>query len=163
MNVARLRQIEDIYQAAAENAPADRDAFISARCLGDDDLRLEVESLLSYDDISDSFIDSLPDAIAAEMFADEAAAELIGTTLGHYRIERLLGEGGMGKVYLADDTLLDRKVALKILPPGLIEEHDRLKRFKQEAKAASGLNHPNILTIHEFGSNEGSNYIVTEF
>ncbi|HEX6125028.1 MAG TPA: protein kinase [Pyrinomonadaceae bacterium] len=163
MNAARLKQIEDIYQASAENAPADRAAFISARCGGDDELRLEVESLLYYDDISNSFIDSSPDAIAAEMFAGEVAPELIGTTVGHYRIERLLGEGGMGKVYLADDMLLSRKVALKILPPSLIEHHDRLKRFKQEAKAASALNHPNILTIHEFGTDEGSNYIVTEF
>jgi serine/threonine protein kinase len=163
MNATLLKQIEEIYHAAAENAPSDREAFVSAQCSGDQRLRREVESLLSYDDISDSFIDSSPDAIAAEIFADEAVPELIGTTVGHYRIERLLGEGGMGKVYLADDTLLSRKVALKILPPRLIEQHDRLKRFKQEAKAASGLNHPNILTIHEFGTDEGSNYIVTEF
>ncbi len=163
MNATRLKQIEEIYHATAENAPSDWEAFVGARCGGDEDLRREVESLLSYDEISDSFIDSSPDAIAAEMFANEVVPELIGTTVGHYRIERLLGEGGMGKVYLADDTLLSRKVALKILPPSLIEHHDRLKRFKQEAKAASALNHPNILTIHEFGTDEDSNYIVTEF
>ena len=163
MNATRLKQIEEIYHATAENAPSDWEAFVSARCGGDEDLRREVESLLSYDEISDSFIDSSPDAITAEMFADEVVTELIGTTVGHYRIERLLGEGGMGKVYLADDMLLSRKVALKILPPRLIEHHDRLKRFKQEAKAASALNHPNILTIHEFGTDEDSNYIVTEF
>ncbi len=163
MNATRLKQIEAIYHAAAENAPSTRAAFVTARCGGDENLRLEVEALLSYDGISDSFIDSSPDAIAAEMFADEVVPELIGTTVGHYRIERLLGEGGMGKVYLAGDTLLSRKVALKILPSSLIEQHDRLKRFKQEAKAASALNHPNILTIHEFGTDEDSNYIVTEF
>ncbi len=163
MNATRLKQIEEIYHATAENAPSDWEAFVGARCGDDEDLRREVESLLSYDETSDSFIDSSPDAIAAEMFADEVVTELIGTTVGHYRIERLLGEGGMGKVYLADDTLLSRKVALKILPPSLIEHHDRLKRFKQEAKAASALNHPNILTIHEFGTDEDSNYIVTEF
>lgn len=163
MNATRLRQIEDMYQAAAENAPADREAFIRARCRDDDDLRLEVESLLSFDDTSDSFIDSSADAIAADMFADELSTDLVGTTLGHYRITRVLGEGGMGKVYLADDMLLGRKVALKILPSTLIEHPDRLRRFKHEAKAASGLNHPNILTIHEFGSDQGSNYIVTEF
>ncbi|MEP6944843.1 MAG: protein kinase [Acidobacteriota bacterium] len=156
-------QIEELYHAATEIAPSNIAAFVSSRCGDDDDLRLEVEALLSYDDISDSFIDSSPDAIAAEMFAAEVVPELIGTTVGHYKIERLLGEGGMGKVYLADDTLLSRKVALKILPPSLIEHHDRLKRFKQEAKAASALNHPNILTIHEFGTEEDSNYIVTEF
>lgn len=163
MDLTRLKQIEEIYHAVVEDAPSDREAFFSARCGGDQDLRREVESILSYDEISDSFIDSSPDAIAADLFAEEDAQEFVGKTVGHYRIERLLGKGGMGKVYLADDTLLSRKVALKVLPPSLIENHDRLKRFKQEAKAASGLNHPNILTIHGFGTDENSNYIVTEF
>lgn len=163
MDVTRLKQIEEIYHAVAEIAPSERESFVNDRCSGDLNLRREVESLLSYDEISDSFIDSFPDAIAAEIFADEAAPDLIGETVGHYRIERLVGEGGMGKVYLAADTLLSRKVALKILPPSLIEHHGRLKRFKQEAKAASALNHPNLLTIHEFGTDKGSNYIVTEF
>lgn len=163
MNATRLKQIEEVYHAAADSSPAHREAFLSGECRGDDDLLQEVRSLLSYDEISDSLIDGTPDAIAAEMFADELETEFIGTTVGHYRIERLLGEGGMGKVYLADDMLLSRKVAIKILPQTLVEQHDRLKRFKQEAKAASGLNHPNILTIHEFGTDEGSNYIVTEF
>ena len=163
MNASRLNQIEEIYHAAADHAPEHREEFISAQCGSDVELRVEVESLLSYEDISDSFIDSTPDAVAAEMFADEISPDLIGTTVGHYRIERLVGEGGMGKVYLADDTLLSRKVALKILPPTLAEHSDRLKRFKQEAKAASALNHPNILTIHEFDADKGSNYIVTEF
>ncbi len=163
MNATRLKQIEQIYHAAVETTPAHRDAFVSGEC-GDDDVLLhEVRSLLSYDEISDSIIDGSPDAIAAEMFADKIESEFLGTTVGHYRIERLIGEGGMGKVYLADDMLLSRKVALKILPQTLIEQLDRLKRFKQEAIAASGLNHPNILTIHEFGTDEGSNYIVTEF
>lgn len=163
MNATRLKQIEEIYHAAADTEPAYREAFLSDECGEDDALFEDVRSLLSYDEISDSIIDGIPDAIAAEMFANELESEFIGTTVGHYRIHRLLGEGGMGKVYLADDLLLSRKVALKILPQTLIEQGDRLKRFKQEAKAASGLNHPNILTIHEFGIDEGSNYIVTEF
>ena len=163
MNATRLKQIEEIYHAAADTAPVHRDAFLNGECGQDDSLLQEVRSLLSYDDVSDSLIDGSPDAIAAELFVDEFESEFIGTTLGHYRIERLLGEGGMGKVYLADDTLLSRKVALKILPQTLIEQRERLNRFKQEAKAASGLNHPNILTIHEFSTDDGSNYIVTEF
>lgn len=163
MNATRLKQIEEIYQATADTEPAYREAFLSDECGEDNALLEDVRSLLSYDEISDSIIDGTPDAIAAEMFAEELESEFIGTTVGHYRIDRLVGEGGMGKVYLADDLLLSRKVALKILPQTLIEQCDRLKRFKQEAKAASGLNHPNILTIHEFGTDEGSNYIVTEF
>jgi serine/threonine protein kinase len=163
MNATRLRQIEEIYHAAAEDALPDRQASIRARCGGDHVLEQEVEALLSYDEVSESFLDGSPDAVAAEMFAGEVEAEIIGSMVGHYRVERLIGEGGMGKVYLADDTLLSRKVALKILPTSLIEHRDRLQRFKQEAKAASGLNHPNILTIHEFGTDEDSNYIVTEY
>jgi serine/threonine protein kinase len=163
MNATRLKQIEEIYHATADTEPAYREAFLRDECGEDNALLEDVRSLLSYDEISDSIIDGTPDGIAAEMFADELESELIGTTVGHYRIERLVGEGGMGKVYLADDMLLSRKVALKILPQSLLERSDRLKRFKQEAIAASGLNHPNILTIHEFGTDEGSNYIVTEF
>lgn len=160
MNATRLKQIEEIYHAAVDSASMD--TVLKARCGNDENLRREVESLLTYEGISDSFIDSFPDAFAAEMFSGEAPA-LIGETIGHYEIKRLLGEGGMGEVYLADDNRLGRRVALKILPPGLMEHHDRLKRFKQEAKAASALNHPNILTIHEFGTENDSHYIVTEF
>jgi serine/threonine protein kinase len=164
MNAVRLRQIEEIYQIAADSAPDHRAALVDSKCGGDEVLRREVESLLSFDEISDSFIDNSPDAIAAEMFADEeVSSPLIGKTIGHYKIQRLLGEGGMGEVYLADDAHLNRKVALKILPSGIVEQQDRLKRFKQEAIAVSALNHPNILTIHEFGTEGQTNFIVTEF
>lgn len=164
MNSTRLKQIEEIYHAAADSSPIDRVAFVRAECGEDENLRREVESLLSYEEVSDSFIDSSPDAIAAEMFSEpDDLPALIGKTIGRYSIKKLLGLGGMGEVYLADDSLLNRKVALKLLPPGLIEHRDHLKRFKQEAQAASALNHPNILTIHEFGTENGSNYIVTEF
>jgi serine/threonine protein kinase/TolB-like protein/Flp pilus assembly protein TadD len=85
------------------------------------------------------------------------------TTLSHYRIVSKLGAGGMGEVYLAEDTRLDRKVALKLLPAEFTEDADRVRRFIQEAKAASALNHPNIITIHEIGQAEGAHYIATEF
>ena len=85
---------------------------------------------------------------------------MVGTELKErYRIERALGEGGMGEVYLASDAKLDRKVALKLLPSGFTDDKDRLRRFIQEAKAASSLNHPNIITIHEIGQAEGSHFI----
>src|SRR5262245_13739244 len=85
------------------------------------------------------------------------------TTLSHYRIVSKIGEGGMGEVYLAQDTKLDRKVALKILPVELAANQDRMRRFVQEAKAASALNHPNILTIFEFDETESGQFIATEF
>src|SRR5713101_8228752 len=86
-----------------------------------------------------------------------------GASLSHYRIVSKLGAGGMGEVYLAQDTKLDRKVALKILPADLAANHDRMRRFTQEAKAAAALNHPNIATIHEIGESDGVNFIAMEF
>ena len=86
-----------------------------------------------------------------------------GTKLGRYEIRSKIGAGGMGEVYLAQDTRLDRKVALKILPADLAANQDRMRRFVQEAKAAAALNHPNIATIHEIGESDGVNYIAMEF
>src|SRR6201989_3288768 len=85
-----------------------------------------------------------------------------GTQLGRYEIRARIGEGGMGEVYLAQDTKLDRRVAIKFLHEEFSKDTDKLGRFIQEAKAASALNHPNILTVHEIGEVDGKNYIATE-
>src|SRR6266404_5783013 len=85
------------------------------------------------------------------------------STISHYRIVSKIGAGGMGEVYLAQDTKLDRKVALKILPADVAANQDRMRRFVQEAKAASGLNHPNIITIYEIDETESGHFIATEF
>ena len=87
----------------------------------------------------------------------------VGTKLGRYEIRSQVGAGGMGEVYLAQDTMLDRKVALKILPPALAEDKDRMNRFVREARLASALNHPNIITIHEIGEIDGVHFIATEY
>ena len=86
-----------------------------------------------------------------------------GTSISYYRIVSRLGAGGMGEVYLAEDTRLGRKVALKVLPPQFTKEADRIRRFEQEARSASALNHPNIITIFEVGRSGDTNFIVTEF
>src|SRR5207244_6190220 len=88
---------------------------------------------------------------------------MISETISHYRILSKLGAGGMGEVYLAQDTKLDRKVALKILPADVAAHQDRMRRFVQEAKTASALNHPNILTIYEIEQIDSVNFIATEF
>jgi eukaryotic-like serine/threonine-protein kinase len=87
---------------------------------------------------------------------------MIGQTLGHYRIEAKLGEGGMGEVYRARDTVLGRKVAVKVLPPDQLRV-DRLQRFLREARAASQINHPNVVAIHEITESNGVHFIVMEY
>src|SRR2546421_4041945 len=87
----------------------------------------------------------------------------VGTRLGRYEIRSKIGEGGMGEVYLAEDSKLNRKVAIKILPAEVASDHERMRRFVQEAKAAAALNHPNIAHIYEIGESGGVNFIVTEF
>ncbi len=85
-----------------------------------------------------------------------------GQTLSHYRIERQIGEGGMGAVYLAEDTKLGRKVALKVLPAAMASDEDRLARFQREAKAVAALNHPNIVTLYSVEEEDGVHFITME-
>src|SRR5512143_2252929 len=88
---------------------------------------------------------------------------MVGKSISHYQILEKIGEGGMGVVYKARDTQLDRFAAIKILPPGKVSDPDRKRRFVQEAKSASSLNHPNIITIYEIGSENGLDFIVMEY
>ncbi len=164
MNAERLKQIEDIYHAALGIMPDEREFFLNESCGTDADLRREVESLLSVEDTFNSFIELSPAALAAEMLAEkEKQNDLTDTQIGRYKIIKLLGAGGMGEVYLAEDTKLDRKVAVKFLNEEWSLDVNKLKRFVQEAKAASALNHPNIITVYEIGEEAGKNYIATEF
>jgi eukaryotic-like serine/threonine-protein kinase len=163
MKPERWSQIEQIYHAALERSPGERAAILDAACDGDQDLRREVESLLAYDERAQSFIATPPYMIATEMLAAEASSAIVGSSISHYRILSLLGRGGMGEVYLAIDTELGRKVAIKLLPARYTADPERVRRFKQEARAASALNHPNILTIHEISEAGGAHYIVSEF
>ncbi len=162
MNPERWRQIEELYHDALELAPAERAAFISQSCGDDEELRREVESLLASRDEAASFIESTPDDVVAGMMAETQSRSMIGRTLGHYRISSLLGAGGMGEVYRAHDTRLDRDVAVKILPEHLATDAEALRRFEREAKAVAALSHPNILSIFDFGTEENTSYAVME-
>jgi serine/threonine protein kinase/tetratricopeptide (TPR) repeat protein len=126
-------------------------------------LRTEVESLLESDERSGGFIETSGFRIAAELIAGDPAGSLVGQDVGAYKIVDLLGVGGMGEVYLAEDTRLGRKVALKFLPDYFTSDRTRVRRFEQEARAASALNHPNILTVYEIGESAGTQFIATEF
>ena len=121
-------------------------AFLDQVCAGDLELRGEVESLLASWDRSSSFLEHPAFEVAADIPAAVQSRSLIGCQLGACQVLSLLGKGGMGEVYLARDSHLDRQVALKVLPPEVTEGPERLKRFVREAKAASALNHPNTAT-----------------
>ena len=163
MKPERWEQIEKLYHTALETDASQRSAFLDQACAGDDELRREVESLLAYVTRAQDFIESPAIELAATMLAKDQAGSAIGLKAGPYQILSLLGAGGMGEVYLAEDARLDRKVALKLLPKELTEDLERVRRFEQEARAVSALNHPNILTIYDIGQVEDIRYIATEF
>src|SRR2546427_3140984 len=163
MKPERWQRVEKLYHAALERAAESRADFLRAACGDDEELHREVESLLSFKSQAEDFIEKPALEVAAKAVAGDSRASVIGKQIGSYQILSLLGQGGMGEVYLAQDTKLGRKVALKFLPSLSAGNRDRLRRFEQEARAASAFNHPNILTIHEIGEADGRRFIATEF
>jgi serine/threonine protein kinase/TolB-like protein/Tfp pilus assembly protein PilF len=163
MTPERLQQIEELFHSALALEPSERAELLAQACDGDEALRTEVESLLRSHNLSESFIEQPAADVAAELLAGGQARLEAGQTINHYRVIASLGAGGMGEVYLAKDQKLDRQVAIKILNEKFSRDESNLKRFVREAKAASALNHPNILVIHEIGESEGAHYIVSEF
>src|ERR1700752_3320982 len=161
MTPEQWQQIKSLLEEALERDPSERDAFLDEACTGDSSLRAEVEALIDSHARSGDSIESR----AYEVLADSLTqTDLVsGTSIGPYEIIRRLGAGGMGDVYLAEDTRLGRKVALKLLPPNFTKDKERLQRFEQEARSASSLNHPNILTIYEIGEINQLHFIATEF
>ena len=162
MTPERWQQVKGIFQAAVERPPSERSAFLADECKGDEALRHEVESLITAHEKDGSFIDSPAYEAAKGMLASDSDLT-VGQEIGHYEILSTLGKGGMGEVYLAQDTKLNRRVALKVLPGAFTQDQERLRRFEQEARATSALNHPNIITIFEIGEADGRHYITTEF
>lgn len=158
-----MAQLEELFHEALELKPGERAEFISGVAKSDPELAAAVESLLAAHEGADGLIDTPAYEAAAEIIAEVPAALVAGQVVGHYRIIAPLGRGGMGEVYLASDTKLDRRVALKLLPAEFTNHKERLRRFIQEAKTASSLNHPNIITIHEIGEVDGAPFIATEF
>src|SRR6266850_2531862 len=161
MTPERWLQLKQIFQSALERNPAERSAFLSQACADDPALRSEVESLISSHDQAGDSIEAMAAEAATEMLADDRA--IVGKLLGHYKVLNRIGRGGMGEVFLAQDTALGRKVALKLLRSDFTSNEERLRRFRQEAQAASALNHPNILTIHEIGQDDTLHFMATEY
>jgi serine/threonine protein kinase/sugar lactone lactonase YvrE len=154
--------LKEIFHAALALPVQQRGAYLDKASNGDPDLRHAVESLLKSHEETNNFIDSPAYQAVADMLVDDNDLKA-NQIVGHYRIVSLLGQGGMGKVYLAEDTKLHRKVALKILPLDLAADKDRIRRFEHEAYAAAALNHPNIAHIYEVGEQGNTRFIAMEF
>ncbi len=158
-----MMQLEELFHEAVGLEPGERADFIARVRASRPELATKVESLIAAHERPDSLVDAPAFEAAAEMIAATNSALVVGQVVGHYQILAPLGKGGMGEVYLAKDTTLDRKVALKLLLTEFTGHTDRLRRFILEAKTASSLNHPNIITIHEIGQIEQAHFIATEF
>src|SRR5436190_544019 len=151
------QRIQTLLEAALKLDPAERAAFIERATADTPSLRQEIELRLAARKAADHPTSpSVTDR-------DEGSTAQIGQLLGHYKVLAFLGRGGMGEVYLAQDARLGRKVALKLLPAHFTSNEKRVHRFQQEARAASALNHPNIITIHEIGQLDGRHFIAMEF
>jgi Tol biopolymer transport system component len=152
MQAERWKQVEELYQAAVAQPAENRAAFLEQACPNDPQLRAEVQSLL--DQQADSFLESGPVPAIRTLTA--------GARLGNFEIVELLGRGGMGEVWRARDSRLKRDVAIKVLPTALARDPDRIARFEREARAASALNHPNIVSVYDIGRDNDTYWIVSE-
>jgi len=165
MDSDRWKQVDNLLQAALERPPRERDQFLRQACAGDQELEREVRSLLASQQEAGSFLESPAIEVAVQAKDPDATESIISPVariISHYRILDKLGSGGMGVVWKARDTRLDRFVALKFLPGAKMSDPDRKRRFIQEARAASALNHPNIVTIYEIDQSEGADFIAME-
>ncbi|HLK68307.1 MAG TPA: protein kinase [Bryobacteraceae bacterium] len=171
MESERWRRVDDLLQAALERPPVERAEFLRQACAGDEALEREVRSLVASEEAAGGFLLSPAIEVAANAMAQrpdidlelQTSASLTGQTISHYRIVEKLGEGGMGVVWKARDMRLDRFVALKHLTADRMNDPERKKRFVQEARAASALNHPNIVTIYDIGQEHGTDFIAMEY
>jgi serine/threonine protein kinase/tetratricopeptide (TPR) repeat protein len=166
MKPEHMRRLEALYLKASALAEEQREDFLVRACEGDDSLRREVQSLLSHEKSAKSFMETpafLERTASSFDSRRDVSISLTGCTVGRYRIQERLGAGGMGTVYRALDTRLGRTVALKVLPPDLTADQERRNRFVREAKAASALNHRNIITIFDIDRVDDIDFIAMEY
>ncbi len=163
MTPERWQQVKQLFRSALERKVEERTAFLDNACDGDDGLRRELESLLASFEESDLFIETSVAEAAADLFSADQSESLIGKRLGHYEVVSLLGAGGMGEVYLAEDTRLNRRVALKVLSAASISNPEANQRLWREARAAATLEHQHICAIHEIAETDGCSFIVMQY
>lgn len=152
-------RVREIFEAALARPPAERDAYIATACGPDDLLRAEVERLLASHHRAENVLEMPAGALAAI----NRTAHLEGKRMGPYQLSSRLGAGGMGEVYKARDTRLDRTVAIKVLPAHVAHDPEARERFEREARAVAALNHPHICTLHDVGHHEGIDFLVMEY
>jgi eukaryotic-like serine/threonine-protein kinase len=162
MSADRWTVVDRLLEAALERQPADRDPFLQSACAGDEALRREVQSLLAHHDAAGAFLETPPVELLRDAHVPSRES-FVNRQLGVYRIVDVLGIGGMGAVYRAHDPKLARDVAIKIIRPDLLGDPDRRRRFMGEARAASTLNHPHIVTVHDIQQADGVDFIVMEY
>ena len=164
MTPDRWQTIKEIFNAAVLLPPEERAVFLAAACGDDEAVRSEVASLLAAHASDEGFLAVPAFALGAELLTDLSGGPAAGDQIGPYKILSELGSGGMGDVFLAQDTRLGRNVALKLLPVELARDLQRVRRFEQEARTASALNHPNVCVIHEIGkTSDGRQFIAMEY
>ncbi|HET9219492.1 MAG TPA: protein kinase, partial [Terriglobia bacterium] len=163
MNGERWQKIERLFHEALTRQGLERAAFLGENCAGDDELRKEIEDLIASHEQPENFIERDACDLAAEMVAGGNSGVVEGQTVGPYKILELLGAGGMGQVFRATDTRLHRTVTIKILPAEKVSDPERKRRFLQEARAASALNHPNIVTVYDIANDGDMDYLVMEY
>ena len=163
MKPERWRQIDAVLQEALARSPGERESFLERACGDDTELRQEVELLLSADRRAGDFIEAPAVEAAAELLAGPLTGIPEGAYVSRYRVLSRVGVGGMGEVYRAEDTLLGRTVALKLLPESLTADARLRARFLREARLASAMDHPNICTIHDVGRSDGRLFIAMQY
>ena len=156
-------RVRDLFEAALKHRPGQRAAFLDEACGDNPAVRAEVTSLLDAHDGAADFIEAPVYEVAADLLADDPPESLAGRTLGQYIIRHEIGRGGMGVVYLADDTRLSRRVALKAIAPGAGSDARRRARMRQEARAAAGLSHPGIATVYALEEIDDQLYLACEY
>ncbi len=159
----RWEKLTDLFTAALECPPAERAAFLDSSCEGDGALRAELESLIRAHEQSGEFLEQPAADVAAALIDEDVEPLAAGQRLGPYLIKEQIGRGGMGVVYLAEDTRLGREVALKMLPPGFTRDESRRQRLRIEARAAATLSHPGIATLYALEEIDGTLFLTFEF
>ena len=163
MERERWQRIDDLLDAVLQREPDERAAFLDEACAGDHALREEVESLISSDEQAGSFMESPVLEDAAVLLADQTRGSLVGRTFGRYKIISRIGHGGMGEVFLAEDSTLERQVAIKFISSDPIADKVSKKRLLREARAAAKLDHPNICAVHEVAEVDNLSFIVMQY